>query len=86
MFSLNHLVIKYLYGFSTIPLPLLSFFWELFISSMLKLQMAKTRNHDANNNTKNNGENNNNEANSSPPPPPTLEQVLATQPQMLQTM
>jgi preprotein translocase subunit SecG len=50
------------------------------------LQMANTRNHATNNNTENNGENNNNVANPPPPPPPTLEQALAMQAQMLQTM
>jgi hypothetical protein len=34
-FSINHLVISYLCGFATIPLPLLSFFWVFFISTML---------------------------------------------------
>jgi hypothetical protein len=48
--------------------------------------MANTRNHVAANNAENYGENNNQYA--SPPPPPllTLEQVLAMQAQMLQTM
>jgi hypothetical protein len=47
--------------------------------------MANTRNRAANGNAniENNGENNSNDAN---PPPPTLEQVLAIQAQMLQTM
>jgi hypothetical protein len=44
------------------------------------------RNHIAANNAKNIGENNNQDANLSPPPPLTLEQVLAMQAQMLQTM
>jgi hypothetical protein len=49
--------------------------------------MANTRNRVATNNAENNGENNNNQdANSPLPPPPTLEQVLAMQAQMLQTM
>jgi hypothetical protein len=48
--------------------------------------MANTRNRVTANNAKNNGENNNNDANLPPPPPPTLEQVLAMQAQMLQTM
>jgi hypothetical protein len=48
--------------------------------------MANTRNR-VTNNAENNGENNNNqEANPPPPPPSTLEQVLAMQAQMLQTM
>jgi hypothetical protein len=46
--------------------------------------MANTRNRN-NNNGDNNGENNQN-VNPPPPPPPTLEQVLAMQAQMLQTM
>jgi hypothetical protein len=37
------------------------------------------------NNAENNRESNNQEANPPPPPPLTLEQVLATQAQMLQT-
>jgi hypothetical protein len=48
--------------------------------------MANTRNRVAANNAKNNGENNNQDANPPPPPPLTLEQVLAMQAQMLQTM
>jgi hypothetical protein len=68
-----------------IPLPLLSFSWVFFISSTLILQMANTRNHNNSNNGDNNGENNQN-VNPSPPLPPTLEQVLAMQAQMLQTM
>jgi hypothetical protein len=49
--------------------------------------MANTRNCVTTNNTKNNGEsNNNNDANPPPPYPSTLEQVLAIQEQMLQTM
>jgi hypothetical protein len=70
--------------FSTKPLPLLSFSWVFFISSTLILQMANTRNRN-NNNGDNNGENNLN-VNPPPPPPPTLEQVLAVQAQMIQTM
>jgi hypothetical protein len=67
--------------FSIIPLPLLSFSWVFFISSVLILHMANTRNR----NNNNNGENNQN-ANPSPPSPSTFEQVLAMQAQMLQTM
>jgi hypothetical protein len=49
--------------------------------------MANTRNRVAAKNTENTGENNNNQdANPPPPPQPTLEQVLAIQAQMLQTM
>jgi hypothetical protein len=48
--------------------------------------MANTRNRVATNNALNNGENNCQGANPPPPPPPTLEQVLAIQVQMLQTM
>jgi hypothetical protein len=84
--SINCLVISYLSGFVTISLPLLSFFWVFFMSSMFTLQMANTRNHAAANNVENNGENNNQDANPPPPPLPTLEQVLAMQAQMLQTM
>jgi hypothetical protein len=47
--------------------------------------MVNTRNCNNNNNGDHNGENNQN-ANPPPPPPPTLEQVLAMQAQMLQTM
>jgi hypothetical protein len=71
--------------FSSISLPLLSFSWVFFISSMLTLQMANTKNHNNNNNGDNNGENNQN-VHLLPPPLPTLEQVLAMQAQMLQTM
>jgi hypothetical protein len=54
---------------------------------MFTLQMANTRNRVTANNAENNGENNNNQdANLPPPPPPTLEQVLAMQAQMFQTM
>jgi hypothetical protein len=49
--------------------------------------MANTRNRAATSNAENNGENDNNQdANPPPPPLPTLEQVLAMQAQMLQTM
>jgi hypothetical protein len=48
--------------------------------------MANTRNRVTANNAENNEENNNNDANLPPPPPPNLEQVLAMQAQMLQTM
>jgi hypothetical protein len=65
---------------------MLSFFWIFFISSILILQMANTRNSVAVNNAENNGENNNQDANPPLPPPPTLEQLLAMQAQMLQTM
>jgi hypothetical protein len=47
--------------------------------------MANTRNCVATNNAENNGESNN-KANPPPPPPLTLEQVLAMQAQMLQSM
>jgi hypothetical protein len=67
---------------SPIPLPMLPFSWVFFISSMLTLQMANTRNRNNNSNGDNNGENNQN-VNLPPPPPPTLEQVLAMQAQML---
>jgi hypothetical protein len=52
---------------------------------MLILQMANMRNRNNNNARDNNGENNKN-VNPPPPPPPTLEQVLAMQAQMFQTM
>jgi hypothetical protein len=71
--------------FSIIPLPLLSFSWVFFISSTLILQMSNTKNHNNNNNGDNNGESNQN-VNPPSPPPPTLEQVLAMQAQMLQSM
>jgi hypothetical protein len=47
--------------------------------------MANTRNHNNNNAEDNNRENNQN-VNLLPPPLPTLEQVIAMQAQMLQTM
>jgi hypothetical protein len=65
---------------------MLPFFWVFFISSILILQMANTRNRATANNAKNNRENNNQDANPPPPPLLTLEQVLAMQAQMLQTM
>jgi hypothetical protein len=71
--------------FSTIHLPLVLLFWVFFILSMLILQMANTRNRNNNNTEANNGEDNQN-VNPPPPAPPTLEQVLAKQAQMLQTM
>jgi hypothetical protein len=48
--------------------------------------MVNTRNRVAVNNAENNRESNNQEANPPPPPSLTLEQVLAMQAQMLQTM
>jgi hypothetical protein len=48
--------------------------------------MVNIRNHVIANNAENNGESNNQEANPPPPPPLTLEQVLAMQAQILQTM
>jgi hypothetical protein len=48
--------------------------------------MANTSNRVTANNAENNGENNNQDANPPPPPLLTLEQVLAMQAQMLQTM
>jgi hypothetical protein len=53
------------------------------ISSNPILQMANTRNCNANNNNNNNNEDN---IARNPPPPLTLEQVLVMQGQMLQTM
>jgi hypothetical protein len=56
---------------------------------MLIVHMANTRNRNNNNNNNNNGDNNreNNETVNPPPPPlPTLEQVLAMQAQILQTI
>jgi hypothetical protein len=60
-------------------------FGEIFILSMLILQLANTRNRNNNIAEDNNGENNQN-VNPPPPPLPTLEQVWAMQAQMLQTM
>jgi hypothetical protein len=48
--------------------------------------MVNTRNRVAANKAENNGESHNQEANPLPPPLLTLEQVLAMQAQMLQTM
>jgi hypothetical protein len=48
--------------------------------------MVNTRNRVTTNNAENNRESNNQEANPPPPPPLTLQQVLAIQAQMLQTM
>jgi hypothetical protein len=83
---INNLVISHLCGFTTIFFPLPPFLWVFFISLILILQMVNTRNRVAANNAENNGESNNQEANPPPPPPLTLEQVLAMQEQMLQTM
>jgi hypothetical protein len=82
----NCLVISHLYGFTTIHLPLLQFFWVFFISSILILYMANRRNRVAANNVENNGENNNQDTNPPPPPPLTFEPVVAMQAQILQTM
>jgi hypothetical protein len=83
---INGLVISRLCGFTTIPLPLPPFFWVFFISSILILQMVNIRNRVTVNNAENNGVSNNQEANPPPPPLLTVEQVLAMQAQMLQTM
>jgi hypothetical protein len=48
--------------------------------------MANKRNRVTANNAENYRENNNQDANPPPPPPLTLDQVLAMQAQMLQTM
>jgi hypothetical protein len=48
--------------------------------------MVNTRNHVTANNDENNEENNSQDANLPPPPLLTIEQVLAMQAQMLQTM
>jgi hypothetical protein len=84
--KINGLVTSHLCRFTTILFPLPPLFWAFFISSILILQMVNTRNCVTTNNAKNNGESNNQEANPPPPPPLTLEQVLAMQAQMLQTM
>jgi hypothetical protein len=83
---INGLVISHLCGFTTILFPLPLSFWVFSVSSILILQMVNTRNCVTANNVENNGESNNQEANLPPPPPLTLEQVLAMQAQMLQTM
>jgi subtilase family serine protease len=67
-------------------LPLLPFFWVFFILSIFILQMVNIRNRIAANNAENNGENNNQDVNPLSPPLLTLEQVLAIQAHMLQTM
>jgi hypothetical protein len=48
--------------------------------------MVNIRNRVTANNAENNGESNNQDANPPPPPPLTLEQLLAMEAQMLQTM
>jgi hypothetical protein len=83
---INGLVISHLCGFTTMPLPTPPFFWVLFISSILILQMVNTRNCVIANNAESNRESNNQEAKQPPPPRLTLEQVLAMHAQMLQTM
>jgi hypothetical protein len=70
---------------SPILLPLLSFSWVFFNSSMLILQMANTIYCKNNLNGDNNGENTQN-VDLPLPLLPTLEQVLVMQEQMLQTM
>jgi hypothetical protein len=91
LFSNNKVSIKVIYyspismDFSTIPLPLQLLSCVFLILSTLILQMANTRNCNNNNIGDTNGENNQN-VNLPPPPLPTLEQVLAMQAQMLQTM
>jgi hypothetical protein len=70
--STKCLVISHLSGFATISLPLLPFFCVFFISSILILQMANTRNHVTGNNIENSGDNNNQYANPPPPQPPPL--------------
>jgi hypothetical protein len=88
LFSINKVRNKWLSNISSLWIyhypspPLPPFFWVLFISSILVLQMVNTRNRV----TANNGESNNQEANPLPPPLLTLKQVLAMQAQMLQTM
>jgi hypothetical protein len=91
LFSNNKVSIKIIYyspismDFPTIPLPLQLLSWVFLILSTLILQMANTRNRNNNNIGDTNGENNQS-VNLPPPPLPTLEQVLAMQAQMLQTM
>jgi hypothetical protein len=58
----------------------------LLISSILQMAITRNRNANAENNAMNNNMENNNAANPPPPPPPPLEQVLAMQAQMLQNM
>jgi hypothetical protein len=84
--SINRLVISYPCGFSHY-----SFTPGIILLSILCLINAHTSDGQhkepiTNNNIENNGENNNNGANPLPPPPSTLEQMLAMQAQMLQTM
>jgi hypothetical protein len=91
LFSINKVRNKWLNYLISVDLPLSfsplpPFSWVFFISSILILQMVNTRNRVTANNAENNGESNNQEANPPPPPPLTLEQVLAMQEQMLQTM
>jgi hypothetical protein len=81
---LSYISFLWIYHYPFSPLP--PFFQVFFISSILILQMVNTRNRVTANNAKNNGESNNQEANPPPPLPLTLEQVLAMQAQMLQTM
>jgi hypothetical protein len=81
---LSYISSLWIYHYPFPPLP--PFFWVFFISSILIIQMVNTRNRVAANNAENNRESNNQEANLPPPPPFTLEQVLAMQAQMLQTM
>jgi hypothetical protein len=82
--TLSYISSLWIYHYPISPLP--QFFWVFFISSIYILQMVNTRNCVTANNAGNNGESNNEEANPPPNPPLTLEQVLAMQAQMLQTM
>jgi hypothetical protein len=91
LFSINKVRNKWLSDISPLWIyhylfPLSPIFWVFFISLILILQMVNTRNRVIANNTENNGESNNQKANPPPPPLLTLEQVLAMQAQMLQTM
>jgi hypothetical protein len=83
--SIKNLVFSYLYEFFHYSFtPAIVLLGILYLINTYTSD-GNTRNHNNNNAEDNNGENNQN-VNLPPPPPPTLEQVLAMQAQMLQTM
>jgi hypothetical protein len=92
LFSINKVrnkwlsYISYLWIYHNPFSPLSPFIWVFFISPIHILQMVKITNRVSANNAENNGESKNQEANPPPPPLFTLEQVLAMQAPMLQTM
>jgi hypothetical protein len=83
---INGLVISHLCGFTTIPLPLPSVFCVFLSHQSSYFRWPTQGTVSLPTMLKTMGGSNNQEANPPPPPPLTLEQVLAMQAQMLQTM